>query len=262
MKQVFSLSLALMALSACVTPSLSPSSQVEAAAQRSAYAQAAETPVVEGIIASGDVAILKQLQPGATPAQSSARELSLALPSSCGSFASACSFVDGGTPIECSWFGDGRTQRVLECQFDALDGSRKSLTFLPNGQYTQDLATVSASALIDPQAGGQSAFRAGIWYQTDAQARARQSVWEEMVRIYTAQKGAQLSRQAAEQRRANQQLTADATALLTGIAAGLSTPTTGGQSTGLRPGCDCPTGNTNDCSDELSGLQPIEEYCR
>lgn len=253
-----------MALTACETTSTGASSQaqLEAAAQRSAYIQAAETPVAEGIIASGDLAILKQLQPGVTLAQSSAQELSLAIPSSCGSFVSGCSFVDGGTPIDCSWFGGGRTQRVLECRFDGLDGSRKSLTFLPNGQYKQDIATVSASALIDPQGTAQSAFRAGIWYQTDAQAEARQPVWEEMVRRYTAQRGAQLSRQAEEQRRANQQFTADATAILTGIAAGLSTPGAGGQSTGLRPGCECPTGNTNDCSDELSGLQPIEEYCR
>lgn len=251
------LAVSFLALASCETTSTG-SHNLEGEAHSDAYLSIAYDPAApQGIARSGADMVILELQPGVTPAPQTAYAIGFDIPASCGTFLSACQFDYAGTTYVCSWWDKG-TKTILECNFQSREGFPKRMTFMPDGRYNMDYAEFSGRSEND----NKDIFRSGTWYQSSQQFEDRTPLWSSMTSVYNQEKGLQQAQAAAEQRRANERLLANTNAILAGVAAGLAGSTSTGASGGLRPDCDCPTGNANDCSDELSGLQPIEEYCR
>lgn len=133
-------------------------------------------------------------------------QIEFVVPRSCNPGSSTCAFEDGGTPFQCSGIGTA----VLSCDHGVSSGTRFRQSFYSDGRYALS---------------GGGKFRTGVWYQTGTQQTAAEATWRRMFDAYatawedfTAQRAAA----AREQRRSNERAIENTTAILTGVAAGLS----------------------------------------
>lgn len=130
----------------------------------------------------------------------------LTLPAACDQQAT-CNF--GG--YQCSGLGTG----ALQCDYTDRNGDRRRAAFLSDGRLSISNATFSFD---EPHF-----IRTGVWHQgTSRQIANATSMWSRMVALYSGATTAQAQQRAADQRAANQRAIRNATAILSGVATGLS----------------------------------------